>query len=152
AGLYVMDASRRSSHGNAYFTGLFGEKRIVLFDTLVADLAPPEIVAVLAHELGHFTLHHVRWSLARAIAFTRGALSATSLPAPSSAPYAAFGLAGPPAYGALVVFSLWFGPVGFLLAPLGNALSRSNERAADAYAVGQIGAPDALGHALLKLR
>ena len=58
-GLYVMDSSRRSSHGNAYFTGFGEAKRIVLFDTLIARLAPAEIEAVLAHELGHFKHHHV---------------------------------------------------------------------------------------------
>ncbi len=152
AGLYVMDASRRSSHGNAYFTGLFGEKRIVLFDTLLADLAPPEIVAVLAHELGHFKLHHVRSSLVRAVAFTGAAFYAMSLVAPLAAPYAAFALSGPTPYGALVVFSLWFGPIALVLAPFGNAVSRRNERAADAFAVAQLGSAETLGSALLKLR
>src|SRR5690606_14059292 len=58
-GLYVMDGSRRSNHGNAYFTGFGASRRIVLFDTLIARLSPPEIEAVLAHELGHFSLRHV---------------------------------------------------------------------------------------------
>src|SRR5205807_9254987 len=58
-GLFVMDGSKRSSHGNAYFTGFGAAKRIVLFDTLVSRLAPPEIEAVLAHELGHFSHRHV---------------------------------------------------------------------------------------------
>src|SRR5260221_7598069 len=58
-GLFVMDGSKRSSHGNAYFTGFGAAKRIVLFDTLISPLAPPEIEAVLAHELGHFSRRHV---------------------------------------------------------------------------------------------
>ena len=58
-GLYVMDGSKRSNHGNAYFTGFGASKRIVLFDTLLARLAPPEVEAVLAHELGHYKRHHV---------------------------------------------------------------------------------------------
>ena len=62
-GLYVMDGSRRSSHGNAYFTGFGASKRIVLFDTLLARLAPPEVEAVLAHELGHFKRHAIRSTL-----------------------------------------------------------------------------------------
>jgi STE24 endopeptidase len=66
--------------------------------------------------------------------------------------YTAFGLDGPTPYGALVVFSLWFGPIGFLLAPLGNFLSRRNELAADAFAVTQQGDANALGSALRKLR
>ena len=61
----LADASKRSSHGNAYFTGVFGKKRIVLFDNLVKDLNADELVAVLAHELGHFKLHHIRYSLVR---------------------------------------------------------------------------------------
>src|SRR5204863_5893948 len=59
SGLYVMDGSKRSSHGNAYFTGFGAAKRIVLFDTLLSRLAPPEVEAVLAHELGHFSHRHV---------------------------------------------------------------------------------------------
>jgi STE24 endopeptidase len=62
-GVFVMDGSRRSSHGNAYFTGLGAQKRIVLFDTLLERLAPEEVEAVLAHELGHFKLKHVRQRL-----------------------------------------------------------------------------------------
>ena len=72
-GLYVMDGSRRSSHGNAYFTGFGRAKRIVFFDTLLARLAPDEVEAVLAHELGHFKLHHVvrrmAWTFAVSLVF-----------------------------------------------------------------------------------
>ena len=63
-----MDASRRTAHGNAYFTGLFGQKRIVLFDTLLEAMGTRQVVAVLAHELGHFKLHHVRWAIVRSVA------------------------------------------------------------------------------------
>ena len=73
SGLFVMDASRRTAHGNAYFTGLFRAKLIVLFDTLLAAMGPREVVAVLAHELGHFKLRHMRASLGRRILKT-GAL------------------------------------------------------------------------------
>jgi STE24 endopeptidase len=59
SGLFVMDGSKRSSHGNAYFTGFGNNKRIVFFDTLLERLAPPEVEAVLAHELGHFRRRHV---------------------------------------------------------------------------------------------
>src|SRR5512139_2960016 len=67
-GISVMDASRRTAHGNAYFTGVLGQKRIVLFDTLLEAMGPREVIAVLAHELGHFKLRHVRWAMARGIA------------------------------------------------------------------------------------
>ena len=63
-GVYLMDGSKRSSHGNAFFAGFGAAKRIVLFDTLVERLAPPEVEAVLAHELGHYKLHHIAKSLA----------------------------------------------------------------------------------------
>ena len=66
-GLFVMDASKRSGHGNAYFTGVFGKKRIVLFDTLISSMSNNEVVAVLAHELGHFKLHHVRTGMLRGL-------------------------------------------------------------------------------------
>lgn len=150
-GISVMDASRRSSHGNAYFTGLFGEKRIVLFDTLVQALTPSQVTAVLAHELGHFKLHHVRWQLIRGVAETGLIFFLLSRLTAWPAPYAAFGLGGPTSYGALTVFGLWFGLVGFILGPIESALSRRHERAADAFAT-RYESPLDLGEALLRLR
>ncbi len=151
-GVFVMDASRRSSHGNAYFTGPFGAKRIVLFDTLLEGLGVGAIVAVLAHELGHFKLHHVRWSLLRSVLATGGFLALVHACAPFAPLYHAFGLSGPSSYGALLVFSLWFGLMGFVLQPLASWLSRRNEFAADAFAVAQLGGARDLGEALLALR
>ena len=151
-GVFVMDASRRSAHGNAYFTGVFGARRIVLFDTLLDGLAAQEVVAVLAHELGHFKLRHVRWALLRGTLMTGAWLFTLSLCLASTPFYQAFRLSGPSSYAGLVVFGLWFGPVGFLLQPLANHLSRRNEFAADAFAVACCGGPRELGDALLKLR
>ncbi len=151
-GLFVMDASRRTAHGNAYFTGLLGQKRIVLFDTLVDSLAVREVVAVLAHELGHFRLHHVRWALVRGVATSGLLFFALSAALPLEAPYAAFSLART-SYGALVVFGLWFSLASFALQPLENAISRRHEFAADAFALGAGGATGAdLAAALRKLR
>ncbi len=151
SGLFVMDASRRTAHGNAYFTGLFRQKRIVLFDTLVEALAPSGIVAVLAHELGHFKLHHVRFRLIRSTLATGALFYGLSLGLPLTDFYAAFGLA-PTSHGALVVFGLWFGLLGFLLHPITSAISRRQEFAADAFAV-RSGAPATdLAEALLELR
>ena len=82
-GISVMDASRRTAHGNAYFTGVFGQKRIVLFDTLLEAMGPREVVAVLAHELGHFKLHHVRWGMRRGIA-TSGLVFYRAEPLPAA--------------------------------------------------------------------
>ncbi len=150
-GLLVMDASRRTSHGNAYFTGLFGQKRIVLFDTLLEAMDTREVVAVLAHELGHFKLHHVRWAIVRSVATSGLVFYALSLCLPLEPFYSAFFLERT-AYGALAVFGLWVGLVSFLLQPLGNALSRRHEFAADAFALGNGATAFELGTALRKLR
>jgi STE24 endopeptidase len=151
-GIFVMDASRRTAHGNAYFTGLFGQKRIVLFDTLVEAMHAREVVAVLAHELGHFRLHHVRWGLVRSVATSGILFFALSLCLPLEPPYAAFAL-DRTSYGALVVFSLWFSLASFALQPLENAISRRHEFAADAFALRAGGATGAeLASALRKLR
>ena len=151
-GIFVMDASRRSGHGNAYFTGLFGERRIVLFDTLIQSLSPKEIVAVLAHELGHFKLHHIRWSLIRSFASIFGMFYLLSLVLPYQNFYTAFGFDDVSHYGALVAFSLWFGIFGFFLQPISSWLSRKNEFAADRFAKRQMGESETLSTALLKLR
>jgi STE24 endopeptidase len=150
-GLFVMDASRRTAHGNAYFTGLFGQKRIVLFDTLLEAMGTREVVAVLAHELGHFKLHHVRWAVVRSVAMSGLVFYALSLCLPLEPFYAAFFL-DKTSYGALAVFSLWFGLVSFLIQPLSNALSRRHEFAADAFALRSGAAASELGSALMKLR
>lgn len=152
AGISVMDASQRSSHGNAYFTGVFGKKRIVLFDTLVQALGAAEVVAVLAHELGHFKLHHVRWGLARGILMTGVTFYLLSLCLPLVDVYLAFSLNGPSPYGALVVFGMWFGLLSFYLQPLGHWLAQRHEFAADQFAVQHLGDPRQLATALLKLR
>jgi STE24 endopeptidase len=146
-----MDASRRTSHGNAYFTGLFRQKRIVLFDTLLEAMQPPEVLAVLAHELGHFKLHHVRWAVVRSVLHTGLVFWLLSLALPWSPLYRAFFLAHSP-HAALVAFGLWLGLLEFLLLPLQSALSRRHEFAADAFALAAGARADDLGQALLKLR
>jgi STE24 endopeptidase len=150
-GIFVMDASRRTAHGNAYFTGLLGQKRIVLFDTLIEAMATRQTVAVLAHELGHFKLHHVRWAIARSVATSGVLFYVLSLCLPLRPFYSAFAL-GKTSYGALVVFGVWFGLVGFLAHPVANALSRRHEFAADAFALRSGATASELGSALLRLR
>jgi STE24 endopeptidase len=149
-GISVMDASRRTAHGNAYFTGVFGQKRIVLFDTLLDAVGPREVVAVLAHELGHFKLHHVRWGILRGVATSGLVFYALSLCLPLRSFYSAFSV-DRTAYGALAGFGLWFGLVSFLLHPLENALSRRHEFAADAFALRSGATGAELGRALRKL-
>jgi len=151
-GVFVMDASKRSSHGNAYFTGVFGAKRIVLFDTLVDSMTPAEVVAVLAHELGHFKLHHVRWGVIRGLAMTGVMFWLMSLFMPMASFYQAFGLSGVTPYGVLIVFGLWFSVVEFCMHPFGTWLSRRNEFAADRFAREALGEAKTLSSALMKLR
>ena len=150
-GILVMDASRRTAHGNAYFTGLFRQKRIVLFDTLLEAMGAREVLAVLAHELGHFKLHHVRWGLVRGLLSTGVLFFGLGLCLPLTPFYSAFGL-DRTSYGALVVFGAWFSLVTFLLQPVESALSRRHEFAADRFAIDHGAAPEDLAEALLKLR
>lgn len=148
----IMDASKRSSHGNAYFTGVFGKKKIVLFDTLIKSMNPSEIIAVLAHELGHFKLNHIRWSLVRAFFITGLTFYLLSICLPIEEFYTAFYFGGKSSYGALMVFSILFGPIGFLFQPISNFLSQKNEFEADDFALSNIENKKELGNALLKLR
>ncbi len=151
-GLFVMDGSRRSSHGNAFFTGFGRGRRIVFFDTLVARLSPDEIEAVLAHELGHFKLKHVvkrvLWMAVLSLAFL--ALLAWL----TAAPWFYAGLGVPPAADrpgvALVLFALVLPTFTFLLGPLFSLASRRHEFEADAFAARHASAA-ALAQALVKL-
>jgi len=147
----VMDASKRSSHGNAYFTGVFGKKKIVLFDTLVQAMTPTQVSAVLAHELGHFKLKHVRWGLLRGIAMMGVSFFLLSKTLPLLPFYEALGFTQVSYHAALVVFSLWFGLIQFYFQPLSAWMSRRNEFAADRFAKTHESA-DELVNALLKLR
>ncbi len=153
-GVFTMDGSRRSTHGNAYFTGLGGAKRIVFYDTLIERLHPDEIEAVLAHELGHFRLHHVVKGIASslAIALIGLLLLAWLQTQPWFAPSLGF-TADPelPRNGLmLVLFGLVMPLFAFLLAPLRSALSRRHEFAADIFAAQHVSA-DSLVRALCKL-
>jgi STE24 endopeptidase len=149
-GLYVMDGSKRSSHGNAFFTGFGAAKRIVLFDTLVSRLQPAEVEAVLAHELGHYKLHHVvkgmalSWAFSFALLFVLGVLTAQPWF------YLGLGVASATPAMALLLFMLVVGEFTFFLQPLLSLFSRKNEYEADRYAA-QYANPAELAHALVKL-
>jgi STE24 endopeptidase len=151
-GFYVMDGSKRSAHGNAYFTGFGAARRIVFFDTLLARLAPEEIEAVLAHELGHFKLKHVlkrtAWFAAASLALL--ALLGWLVGEPWF--YEGLGVPGPaPRYGvALVLFMLALPAFTFLASPLAAMYSRRHEFEADEYAARNASA-QALAAALVKL-
>jgi len=149
-GMFVMDGSKRSSHGNAYFTGLGRSKRIVFFDTLLKALAPEELEAVLAHELGHFRRRHVAKRLAVIAVITL--LGLALLGWLRTQPWFFAGLGAPTATPAiaLILFLLAVPVFTQFLRPVGAWLSRRQEFEADAYAAEQADAR-ALIRALVKL-
>ncbi len=142
SGLFVMDGSKRSSHGNAYFTGFGRARRIVFFDTLLAHLEPPQVEAVLAHELGHFRLRHVwkRFAVLAAAAFLLLVLLGWLIVQPWF--YGGLGVRGQSPAMALILFSLVIPVFLFPLAPLFSALSRHHEYEADKYAAAHSSATD----------
>ena len=153
-GVFVMDGSRRSSHGNAYFTGLGRAKRVVFFDTLVQRLSASEIEAVLAHELGHFRLKHVTKRLIVSFAFSLALLALLGWLADQTWFFQGLGVT--PLLGArndglaLVLFMLVLPVFTFVLAPLASMFSRKHEFEADAFAARHASAPDLVA-ALVKL-
>ncbi len=150
SGLFVMDGSKRSAHGNAYFTGFGRAKRIVFFDTLLEKLAPQEIEAVLAHELGHFRHRHVIKRIALSAALSLAFLWLLGQLIDQPWFYAGLGVGSGNTAMGLLLFSMVL-PVFLLpLAPLTSALSRKHEYEADAYAAKQTAAADLVA-ALVKL-
>ncbi len=149
-GLYVMDASRRSGHSNAYFSGIF-RPRIVLFDTLVEGMDVDEAASVLAHEIGHYRAHHIHRRLLLSLLATLAVLFVLSRLVGWQPLYAAFGFDAPELHAALALVSLGGSAFVFWLAPLGSALSRRHEYEADRFAVRIARAPEALKSALLRL-
>ena len=150
-GIFVMDGSKRSKHSNAYFTGLGPVKRIVLFDTLLDQLDPGEIEAVVAHEIGHERLRHIPQRLALSVVATVAALWVLSLVLDYAPLFAAFGIGQPSHHAALVLFSLLAGPFTFWLGPLSALWSRRHEYAADRFAATAVESPEPLSGALIKL-
>lgn len=149
-GLFVMDGSRRSSHGNAYFTGFGAAKRVVFFDTLLDRLDADEIEAVLAHELGHFKHKHVikRIALMFIVSFAGLALLGWLVNQPWF--YSGLGVENASNYMALLLFILVSPVFTFLLRPLLASYSRKNEFEADAYAAQHSGSKHLI-EALVKL-
>ncbi len=134
-GLFIMDGSKRSSHGNAFFAGFGATKRIVLFDTLVSRLEPPEVEAVLAHELGHYKLRHVVKMIVLSSAVTLAGLWVLGQLIDEPWFYSGLGVATPSTAAALVLFMLAIPEFTFFLHPLMSLYSRKREFEADAYAV-----------------
>ena len=134
SGLFKMDGSKRSSHGNAFFTGFGATKRIVLFDTLVDRLQPSEVEAVLAHELGHYKLHHIVKGMAISWAFSFALMLALGLLAGQPWFYQGLGMGTQTMAAALLLFMLVVPEFLYFLQPLLSLFSRSNEYEADRYA------------------
>jgi len=153
-GLFVMDGSKRSAHGNAYFSGMGAAKQIVFFDTLLARLAPQEIEAVLAHELGHFKLKHIAKRLGTMMIISLGFLALLGYLKTQAWFYTGLGV-DPMLFSnndamALILFILTLPVFTFLLSPLISVSSRKHEFEADAFAARHTEAP-ALISALVKL-
>ena len=155
-GVFVMDGSKRSTKANAFFTGLGKRKKIALFDTLVEKSSRPELIGVLAHEIGHFRCGHIKQRLAAGVIQTAVIFFLLGLATDRDGKFArllfdAFGVEQISPHVGLVLFSILLGPVSTLLGVLANAWSRRHEFEADAYAAHVTGDGPALGEALKKM-
>jgi len=148
--IYVMDASKRSTKANAYFTGFGAKKRIVLFDTLINDLDTDEIVAVLAHEIGHYKKKHTLQGMFISICYTGFILFLLSLFLGNQEIAIALGGKEASFHLGLIAFSILFTPISMIIGIFSSMYSRRNEYQADAYAAG-FGLEDALIGGLKKL-
>jgi STE24 endopeptidase len=146
-----MDGSKRSSKSNAFFTGFGRNKRIALFDTLIAQHNIPEMVAVLAHEIGHYKKKHVLQALIISILHMGILLFLLSLFTDSQGLFHAFYMTNQSIYAGLLFFSLLYTPIELLLSIVMQVFFRKNEYEADRFAVETIDNPDSLVDALKKL-
>jgi len=151
ATIHVMDGSRRSAHSNAYFTGLGKFRRIVLFDTLIAQLAPEELEAVLAHEIGHYRRGHIPRMVALSAAMLLAGFGVTAWLIRSPWFNPAFGFPPGAIAPSFLLFGLLAGLVTFWMTPLANLLSRKHEYEADEFAREAMDGPAPLVGALRKL-
>jgi STE24 endopeptidase len=153
----IMDGSKRSRHSNAFFTGFGRFRKIVLFDTLVAQLTEPELESVLAHEIGHYKKRHVYKLLAVSLAGIFGAFAVIAFLARQEWFYRAFGFEQHAGFAtanvtpALLLFALLRGTITFWLSPLMHLWSRKFEYEADAFARSTVGEAQSLSQSLRKL-
>ncbi len=150
SGLFVMDGSKRSAHGNAYFTGFGKTKRIVFFDTLLSRLNVAEVEAVLAHELGHFKHRHVMKRIVTTFALSLAFLWLLAMLMKTSWFYQGLGVTTPSTALALLLFFMVMPVFSFFIGPIMAAYSRKHEFEADAYAAKQTASGD-LVNALVKM-
>jgi STE24 endopeptidase len=148
--IYLIDGSKRSTKANAYFTGLGKKKRIVLYDTLINELSTREIVAVLAHEIGHYKKKHTLQALLLSLLSTGIMFFILSLFLGNKDLAAALGSDIPSFHLSLIGFGLLYSPVMMILGIAMNVVSRKNEYQADAYAA-SFGLAEELGNGLKKL-
>ena len=141
-GIFIMDGSKRSSHGNAYFTGIGKNKRIVFFDTLLKGMEEKEIEAILAHELGHFHHKHVRQRIVSSFIFSLISLALLGYLIKQGWFFHGLGITEPSAHTALVLFSLTLPVFSFFITPISNLISRKHEFQADAFAASHTDAND----------
>ncbi|MAS91635.1 MAG: peptidase M48 [Verrucomicrobiales bacterium] len=147
----VMDGSKRSAKSNAFFTGFGNNKRIALFDTLIEKHTVPELVGVLAHEIGHFKKRHIVKSLVIGILTTGVMFFLLGQMMENRSLFDAFGVKETSVYVSLVLFGILMSPVNEVLSIGSNLLSRKHEFEADAYAAEVTGNPEAMADALRKL-
>ncbi|MCX6013740.1 MAG: M48 family metallopeptidase, partial [Chloroflexi bacterium] len=149
--IFVMDASKRSTKSNAFFTGFGRNKRIVLFDTLIEKHTVPELVGVLAHEVGHYKKKHILIGMIVGIIHTGIIFFLISVFLTSSGIFQAFGVEQQSVYTGLLFFGFLYAPVELFLSVIFNAISRRNEKSADLFAVCTTQQPKAMIDALKKL-
>ena len=149
--IFVMDGSRRSSKSNAYFTGFGHNKRVSLYDTLIAQHSVPEMVAVLAHEVGHYKKRHIIQGTIINILHTGAVFYLLSLFMHSSGLYQAFYMNQESIYAGLLFFGLLYAPIELVLSVVMQMISRKNEYVADRFAAETIDNPRSLIDALKKL-
>jgi STE24 endopeptidase len=149
--VFVMDGSKRSSKSNAFFTGFGRNKRVALFDTLIEKHTVPELVAVLAHETGHYKKKHILQGMVISILLAGFVLFLLSLFLGSPGLYQAFYMEQPSIYAGLLFFGLLYTPIELLLSMVMHMVSRKNEYQADRYAAETIDEPRSLIEALKKL-
>ena len=149
--VYVMDGSRRSNKANAFFTGFGANRRIVLFDTLVEQLSDDELLSVVAHEMGHYKLHHIPQRIAISVIQTGVLFLLLSVFLEVKGLFQAFYVDQPTVYTGLLFFGLLYSPVALLLSIPLNAWSRHHEFQADRFAVDTTGRGETLISALKRL-
>jgi len=149
--VYVMDGSKRSSKSNAFFTGFGKNKRIALFDTLIEKHSVPELVAILAHEIGHYKKKHIQVGMIISFLHTGLLFYLLSLFLQEKELYRAFFMSTEPVYAGLIFFGMLYSPIETILSILMNIISRKNEYEADNFAVITTGDSNIMITALKKL-